>query len=256
MSAGQARLRALYGGLSAKERALLVLRAVKEDGDADPAIRWTTPSRQQWQYHQLIGLISALNCELASAIFILNEQADKVSLRFSWLQSLQLWSRETTVLGKLLLQQGKALPPAVRRDVRKLVKRAPSFERVPFDLDVPISDTPEPGTAYHELPRAVAWGLRDTLLQHWRELGAIDVVVDEARGTFDGEDPLHPDVRQLLDATKATLLDVHAGFEPYVGGIMLPAPTEDEMAVVRKLIEKAIENGRDAQVLSRLQEGS
>jgi hypothetical protein len=61
-------------------------------------------------------------------------------------------------------------------------------------------------------------------------------------GTDAGEDPLHPDVRRLLNEAKATLLDVHSGFEPYVGGIELPEPTEDEVALVRRLVEKAIEN--------------
>jgi hypothetical protein len=137
-----------------------------------------------------------------------------------------------------------ALSAQVRRHVRKLVRRAPSFEDAPFDLERPFSDTPVRGAGFGvELARAVALGLRDTLLQHWRECGAIDVVVEEAREEFDGEDPLHPDVRRLLDTAKATLLDAHAGFEPYVGGILLPEPGEDEVALVRRLVTKAIENG-------------
>jgi hypothetical protein len=244
VSGGEKRLEALYPALSATERALLVLQAVKEDRDADPAIRWTMPAKQQPQYHRLIGTINALNCELASVIFILHEQADKVALRFALLQTLHVWSGETTVLGKLLLAQGKALPVGVRRDVRNLVRRAPSFANAPFDLERPFSDVPVRGAGFgDELVRAVAFGVRNALLDHWREIRSIEIVVEAAREEFDGEDPLHPDVRRPLEEAKAVLVEVHAGFEPYVSGIELPEPGEDEVALVRRLVEKAIENG-------------
>jgi len=241
VSKGEKQLEGLYPALSAKERALLVLHAVKEDRDADPAIRWTMPGNQRLLYHQLIGTINALNCELASVIFILHEQAEKVALKLTWLQTLHLWSGETSVLGALLLKHGKTLPADVRRDVKKLLKRAPTFDEVPFDLERPFSDIPVLGEGYgDELARAIAFGLRDSLLQHWREIRAIEVVVEEAREEFDGEDPLHPDVLRLLDEAKATLLDVHLRCDPYVGGIELPEPEQD-LANVRLLIETAIE---------------
>lgn len=236
------RIDRLYDGLTARERALFVLQAVKEDRDADPAIRWTIPGKQQPQYHQLIGTINALNCELASVVFILHEQADKVALKLAWLQTMHLCAGEVSVLGALLLKHGKTLSADARRDVKKLLKRAPSFEDVPFDLERPFSDIPVRGEGCgDELARAVAVGLRDALLQHWREIRAIEIVVEEAREEF-GEDPLHPDVRRLLDAAKATLLDVHAGFAPYVHPIELPEPEQD-LVNVRLLMEKAIENG-------------
>ena len=131
----------------------------------------------------------------------------------------------------------------VRRDVKKLLKRAPSFDHVPFDFERPFSNIPVLGDGSgDELARAVAFGLRDALLQHWREIRSIEIVVEEGREEFD-EDPLHPDVRRLLDEAKATLVDVHLRFASYAGGIELPEPTDDEAALVRKLVDKAIENG-------------
>jgi hypothetical protein len=41
MSGADKRLDRLYLGLTVKERALLVLQAVKEDRDADPLIAWS-----------------------------------------------------------------------------------------------------------------------------------------------------------------------------------------------------------------------
>jgi hypothetical protein len=127
--------------------------------------------------------------------------------------------------------------------VKKVLRRAPSFKHVPFDLERPFSDIPPHGDGYgDELARGVAFGLRDALLQHWREIRSIEIVVEEARDEFDGEDPLEPEVRGQLDASKATLLEVHAAFSVYVGGIELPEPADLEVALVRNLIEKAIEH--------------
>ena len=136
MSSGEKRLEGLYPALSAKERALFILHALKEDRDPDPAIRSTMPWKQQPQYHRLVSTINALNCDLASVILVLHEQADKVALRLAWLQTLHLWSGETGMLGALLLKHGKALPAEARREVKRLLKRVPSFDDAPFDLQI------------------------------------------------------------------------------------------------------------------------
>ena len=104
------RIDRLYGGLTARERALFVLHAVKEDRETDRTTVWSIPEAQRATYSRLIGTINALNCELASVIFILHEQAEKVALKLAWLQTLHLWSGETCVLGALLLKHGKTLP--------------------------------------------------------------------------------------------------------------------------------------------------
>lgn len=227
-------MEALYPALSAKERVLLLLPAIKEDRDASPAIRRTMPLQQYAEYHRLIATVNALNCDLATVILILHEQAEKVVLRLAWLQTMQLWSDEVSVLGRLVLAQGNTLPVKVRRDVKKLLARAPSFEGMPFDLARPL---PARGSV-DELARAVAFGLRDTLLQHWREVRAIEIVVEEVRAELDGEDPLHPDVRRQLDATKAMLREVSADFAPYVHSLKLSEPSDEDVALVRELIEK------------------
>lgn len=43
MSSKDNRLNRIAGSLTAKERALLVLRAWQDDRDADPQVRWTMP---------------------------------------------------------------------------------------------------------------------------------------------------------------------------------------------------------------------
>jgi len=46
MSSGESRLNKLYPALSARERAVLVLKAMKEDGEEDRRVRQTMPPAQ------------------------------------------------------------------------------------------------------------------------------------------------------------------------------------------------------------------
>ena len=239
MSGGEKRLEGLYPALSAKERALLVLHAVKEDRDAEPAIRWTMPAKQRPEYHRLISTINALNCELASVIMVLHEQAEKASLRLAWLLTTRVWGSEVGVLCDWLLRSCSDLSKSDRKLVRQLRQRAPTMRKLPFDLEKPID--PERGQdCGDELGRALAVAVRDALLQHWPEVRAVEIVVAETEEELDDEDPLHPDVRRMLDETKRTLAEVHEGFEPFAGKIQLPEPEEESVAIVRKLIETVI----------------
>ncbi len=223
--------------LPAKERALLALHALKEDRQAPLLIRWTLPDREQPAYHRLISTINALNCELASVIMVLHEQAEKASLRLAWLLTTQVWGSEVGVLCDWLLSSCSDLNRTDRKLVRQLRQRAPTMRKLPFDLTKPVEREPDCGD---ELGRALAISVRDALLQHWPEVRAIEIVVQETAEELDGEDPLHPDVRRQLDETKRTLAEVHEGFAPFAGTMELPEPEEDAVGIVRKLIETVI----------------
>ena len=58
---GNQRLDRLYPALTAKERALLVLRAWKADQQEDAAVRRTMPSDQARDFNHYIHLMNAAN---------------------------------------------------------------------------------------------------------------------------------------------------------------------------------------------------
>lgn len=56
---------------------------------------------------------------------------------------------------------------ADRKALWKFVQRAPTMERLRFDLDAPVHE-PTDSVAGDELAWALAISVRDGLLQHWR----------------------------------------------------------------------------------------
>jgi hypothetical protein len=83
------RLERLLPGLTAKERAVLGLRAFKAEKPQDRQLLHTAPDRQAPELNRLIGLMNAANGDLAHLIVIIYERAEKEVLRFGWLE----WAR-------------------------------------------------------------------------------------------------------------------------------------------------------------------
>jgi hypothetical protein len=58
---------------------------------------------------------------------------------------------------------------------------------------------------------------------------------------FAGEDVLRPDVREVFDETKATLLELHERIQRYTGPFDLPTePDEETLASVRRIVEREV----------------
>jgi hypothetical protein len=359
MSADQ-RLNRLYPALTARERGLSVLHALKAGEKPDPTIYHTTPSSQGREFNRYIRLMNAVNIELASALFMIREQIAKLDLKHGWLQTVHLWGIETGVIGDYLnvalkepitaseyapilaaaratflplaqcaeaateehpfldedyvtgddgeplipwpawdgvqaekraelerlvadgtiggRKRGRALSinagsfydwlgrpvpvvtqggalydvhrdqdadevAALRRArtlIQQVIDKAPARPSIPLDLESPIASW-SPAEGYGDsLARALARGIRDGLLQHWSELRAVEIGVQEVAEEFGGEDPLQTDVRDLLDGCVASCKELRDRMADYVE-VELPEPTEDDVAQVRRLIEKVVE---------------
>lgn len=82
------RLAKLYLELTAKERALLVLRAWKQGKEEDPGWRSRMPQRQVKDFNRFIHLMNGVNRELGLYLFGVHHEAEKLSLRLGWLGAL------------------------------------------------------------------------------------------------------------------------------------------------------------------------
>ena len=237
MSAEQ-RLDRLYPALSAKERGLLVLQAYRAGEQPDRLIYSTTPAAQGSAFNRYIGLMNAVNTEVAYVLMLVNAQVRQVDLKYGWLMSLLLWGLEIDSLGDHVLKATK--DRALRRDVRKLMKRAPGALRVPVDLSAPQTNDPFEAGYGTGLVVALLTGIKKGTERHWRELRAVELAVAEvANQEFDGEEVLQPDVQATLDEAKAMLTTVHEGIVPYVDPFELSEPNDEDVELVRKLIAKA-----------------
>ncbi len=63
-------------------------------------------------------------------------------------------------------------------------------------------------------------------------------VAAEAAQEFDGEDPAVPEMRQVLDHCKEKLESLHEDAQRYTGPFELPSPTEEELTMVREIVER------------------
>ena len=81
---------------------------------------------------------------------------------------------------------------------------------------------------------ALAESLREGVPWCWQELHAADMVLEEVAEEFDGEDPLVPAVRRILDKTRQDLVEL----KPLLGfvdvEVELSEPDEERVTFLRE----------------------
>ena len=344
MSDLEQRLERLAEKLTAKERALLVLRAFKEERRQDPVWRRTMPEEQVEEFGGYLRRICGLNGELGWYLLVLNQEVEKLDLHLESLTNLMLWGlsgwrtrlfmmrhtkepvteseyRELEAkarmdpmpvdeLAELLedesrnreavdveelerLRQDKAGELAALVDqgilvggeedgrryvqagsyydwVREPVPMHPAWAReyevLPDDeaeqvkdlregrltMRLGVGDGPMQQTAQllgieERLAELAEPTPRDDLLElHtslfragmaecWRRLGAVELVVEEVRQELDGEDPLAPVLRELVEESRQTL-ELCRRAERFSGPLELEEPREEDLAWVYGLM--------------------
>ncbi len=95
-----------------------------------------------------------------------------------------------------------------------------------------------------EIAEAVGTSFREGIELRWRELRSIETVLEEVAEEFDGEEPVRPWEREVLDSAKEKLEELHRAAQKYVGPFKLPGPSEEEMEQMRECIRRESEPGR------------
>ena len=89
-----------------------------------------------------------------------------------------------------------------------------------------------------ELANALIGTLAEGIALRWRELGALEVVLEEIAVEVDGEDVLHPHARALFDATMEQLRSLQTELADRRIACVLDAPTLDEIEALRAVVRK------------------
>jgi hypothetical protein len=353
---GNQRLDRLYPALTAKERALLVLRAWKADQEEDAQVRRTMPDSQAQEFNRYIHLMNAANLDAGKYIAALKGISGELNLKAAWLASLQMWGirvwdvwvfialhtgepitesehrrlvedaraemvpladlAETLVerydgwtkadlepggdddepvvkdkaWNRILAEKKKELTRLVEEGVlsgkrrgRGLLINNGSFfdwlgEPVPVcpewgkGYDVfpdgqadevafrkkarlraqqaiaaspasPIQEALEESVGYRVTDRKERWdeamaALRERLREDtpwcWQELRAVETVLEEVAREFDGEDPLLPPVRNVLDKAHQELAELPTMLTAVDVEVELPEPDEERVADLRE----------------------
>ena len=128
MSGTQARLGKLYPALTAKERAILVLKAWKEDGEEDPLVRETMPAEQAADFNRLIDLMNGVNVDLATRVITLYALVGRLGAKWGWLATVQVWGLDACRVAAYVFLHTKE--PVTESEHRTLVRNTRS-EMVP-----------------------------------------------------------------------------------------------------------------------------
>jgi hypothetical protein len=82
----------------------------------------------------------------------------------------------------------------------------------------------------------------DGIQLRWREVLAVEQVLEEVAEKFDGEDPARPQDRQAITEGKQELKELHEQVQQYAGPFELPDPGEEEIGMLREAVQRAAEN--------------
>lgn len=126
----------------------------------------------------------------------------------------------------------------LRRSVEALIVRAPGRDDLPLELQSALRRGATEETTPELEERLEVAALRDRIAECWNELRCYEIVIAELARKFDGEDPLHVDVREVLCEIRRGLIAPTEEVRRYGGTVALSEPRAADVAVRRKIIQK------------------
>jgi hypothetical protein len=129
---------------------------------------------------------------------------------------------------------------AWREDVRKAYREGPTrFVAHVEGLARDPQLQPEETSQINEVVTVQKARFKESVLSVWRQLRAIDVLVDEVAEAF-GEDPCVPAVREVLDNNKERVMELHKDAQRYAGEFALEEPGDEQVDEIRTLTEREL----------------
>ncbi len=95
-----ARLKKLMPVLTAKERAILLLQAWRDDTPEDPSWRATMPPGQVREFNYLIDLMNGAMIHMAAYITVVELLIEKMEMKMCWLVALKLWEEQIQMISR------------------------------------------------------------------------------------------------------------------------------------------------------------
>jgi hypothetical protein len=168
-----ARLNKLMPVLTARERAILVLRALKDKTPEDPRWRSTMPSDQAKEFNRLIVLMNACNLHLPLFITMVEQHSEQMWLRLNWLMTLQQF-------GTALWHLGQLVPAGKHKQAEQAVSEVFPIVELPWGRE-------QHERSWLNVSDKMNQDIREGVAHLWDEVNAIDDVLGEVAKDFDGE---------------------------------------------------------------------
>lgn len=243
MTAPARRLEAVSTGLTARERALLILRAWLAGEDPDFRLRRYAPAEQKEELERVERAIDDWQQELHRDLWTSSEWLYQDSLQLELFLCLDAFLRREAALLAALGNDAPSLP-ALPEPGRWLGRDVPLLYGVLAYDD----DEPPPVGLREQRDRLLRDRVRAVLLR-WDHLVAFLAVVDEVAAVM-GERLLHRDLANVMEAMEKKLLGMHEALQPFERFALPPVPSEERLEAARARVrwddlrDKKTETGR------------
>jgi hypothetical protein len=226
VTAPEKRLDDASAALTARERAVLILRPWIAGGDGDERLRTNMPASQKAEVERIEDAINQLNTDLYSSLAFATEWLWTANVRLAWLEYLDGFLRREAARG----EAPSKLPP--------LPKPSRAFMRDLPPLYGTVLGEDDPAPADWEAARALL--LTDVTLAQlrWQECVAWKAVGAELEAVM-GEEMLHRDIREAFERLGAKVLEIHDALQAIASPSSLPPPAEEHLENARKFVDWA-----------------
>ena len=221
-----ARLNKVMPVLSARERGILVLKSLKDKTPENPSLRRTMPPEQMSEFNRLIVLMNACNIYLPLFITMVEQQAEQMEVRVSWMLTLSQF-------GTALWQLGALVPPSKRKQAERAMAGFWPFVELPWDGE-------QHDHSWLDIAESMEKTIRECVAHLWDDLVAIDAVLAEVAVSFNGEDPMRPVMRGVLEKARSKLSVMHEVFSGKEA-IEVTVPTEEALELAQTYFDKGLQ---------------
>jgi hypothetical protein len=228
VTAPEKRLDEAVLGLTARERAVLILRPWLAGGEGDQRLRKNMPAAQQAEVERIEEAINDYNQNLHSGLAFVVEWLWQEEVRLAWLECLDgFLNREAARSSRE--PKLPTLPPPRRGFKRELP--------LVYGQRAAEEDDPLPAD-WHKAREQLIDDLRQAVQLRWGEYVAWRLVQEELRREL-GEEMVHAEPRELMGVIGQKVTELKDAVEHLAGPIELPHPSEEHLATARSFVNWA-----------------
>ena len=245
---GKSRVKRLMPELTARERAVLCVRALHAGEREDPQIRFTMPEEQIDRFNELLTLANGVLHILIPHALVLEGQARTMQMRMMWFSSLVSWGDDRwlihTKLAFPLMFHRDELPKEIQEALDDAQEHflSPLAPAAPWTLLPKYAEEFDFATAepQSEGVSGVLCVLGESLTQEIpglrSQLITLQGVVDEIVAEFQDESVLPESFTELMETTRRVVTDV-ALAKHFLGELPEGEIDETYDALIRKSLK-------------------
>lgn len=221
MTVPEKRLDAATDALTARERAILILRPWIAGGEGDDRLRKHMPAEQKAEVARIEKAINEYNQYLFQTLSYVVEWLWNADVELAWLECLDGFVKRENA------SRGHHSLPALPSPGRAFTRDLPML----FGQLV-VDDDERPPSNWDEARAWLAHDIGRTLKLRWGEYVAWHQVRAELEEIM-GEEMQHLELREHIETIGRKVKEMHAVLEGLVGEVELGPPTDEQLGVAR-----------------------